>query len=100
MKIIDESGKVYQVNDEEKLVTEVDNDMLLDVLKHTYFGHKLEIILNSMVKDDSFDNYPFQDVSDGIDYLTKILSERVGDDKVQKIIDEVDNHLKVKKIDE
>lgn len=100
MKIIDEKGIIYNVNDSQKLILECDNDTLLLILEHTYYGHKLECMLQDLVSqeiiekvnDDSI--YPEDEIAEAINFLSQTLTDRLGNEKVQDVLIKVDNHMR------
>lgn len=92
MKIADFEGEIYTVNKPEELVASVDNDLLLTILTATQFSVTLQSNIDQLVSKGLIEKLdtnesPALELQSGVDFLSKILTERLGEEKVSEAIE-------------
>lgn len=93
MIICDENNTCYQVNDKEALIATVDNDILLDILKHSHLNLVMNKNIQSLVKngiliakDDENNSDKILEMEEGVAFLSEVLSEKLTPEVVNEIL--------------
>ncbi len=104
MIICDENNKCYRVNDKLALLAIADNDSLLDILKYTYYNYCISkdvislIDQGVLISSDNDDEFNIEELSDGVEFLKKELSELLTPEIVKEAIDSIDCSIPMKNV--
>lgn len=98
MKIFDREGKMYQVNNVEKLFETVDVDSMLEIFESTYLSNQIYLAAEKVIEglDDGeqlADKYPAEEMNQSLEEIKKYLVEKDQVIELQEVIDRIENYV-------